>query len=107
MPLFAWAALIFLLVVVVGGTIVTSRRVRALWRSARSLDRVLGAAVERVLALSAVTEQRTATASATAARLDEATARLRRSRARAQILAEALREVRGSLRASRDLVPRK
>jgi hypothetical protein len=107
MPLFAWAALIFLLIVVLGGTIVTSRRVRSVWRSARSLDRVLSAAVAHVLALSEVTEQRMATASATAARLDDATARLRRSRARAQILAEALREVSGSLRATRELVPRK
>jgi len=107
MPLIAWLALTFLLLVFLTGTVVTSRRVVEVWQSFRSLQRVIGGTLEHVLARAAVTEQRVATATATAARLDEAVARLHRSTSRAAILASAVREIRGFIRRTRELVPRK
>jgi hypothetical protein len=106
-PLFAWLALIFLLIVMVTGTFVTSNRALELKRSIRSLQRLIGGALEPVLARAATTEQRLATASATAARLDEAVDRLQRSTARATILASAAQEVGTSVRRTRASLPRK
>jgi hypothetical protein len=97
----------FLLLVFLGGAVVTARRAATVWRALRSLQRVIDAALAHVLARAAVTEQRVAAASATAARLDDAVARLQRSRSRAAILASAVGEIRGSLRRTRALVPRK
>jgi hypothetical protein len=107
MPLFAWAALIFLLLVSVVGAVVTSRRLVVVLRSFRSLQRIVTGALEHVVARTAVTEQRVAAAAATAERLDEAVTRLQRSRSRAAILASAVREIHGSFRRTQALVPRK
>jgi len=107
MPLSTWLALAFLLVVAAAGTTAAVLRTLRLWRSLRSLQRVLGAGFEDVLRRAGAVETRVAAAGSRAAKLDAAVARLRSSRARAAVLAQALAETRTTLAHARATLPRK
>ena len=105
MALFPGLALVFLLVVVVVGTIASVRRAKGLWHSVRSFERVIGRAMDDTQRRADAMNARLAAAGETSARLDAAVARLRTSRARAAVLASAMGEVRTTIRRALAVFP--
>jgi hypothetical protein len=107
MPTLVWLALALLVISIIVGTTVTTLKTIRVWRSFRSLRHAVGGALEDILRKAADVENRLATAGDTAARLDGAVARLRRSTTTAGVLATAFGEVRASAGRARGIVPRK
>jgi hypothetical protein len=105
MALLALLALAFLVVVAVVGTVATVRRAMRLGRVFGSFQRVVGRAVDDTARRADALNVRIAEAGESSARLEAAVARLRESRRRALVLADAMREVRAAFRRGRAAFP--
>jgi hypothetical protein len=103
----AWIGLALLAAAFLIGSTVTILKTIRVWRSFRSLRRAVGSALEDISGKAADVENRLAAAGDTAARLDAAVARLRRSTSTAEVLATAFGEVRASAGRARRILPRK
>ena len=93
-----WLTFAGSLLVIVGATVVCVVRGVRLWRRARTTGRRFGPEFERISASAAEIQTHLEAADASAARLREATDRLRRSRARLDVQLQAVREARETLR---------
>jgi hypothetical protein len=93
-----WIALIVFLTAVVGGLIYAVLRAIVLWRRLKRTGSVFEAEAARIAALTEATQPHLDRASASAARLQEAFARLAVSRARLDVQLQALREARHTVR---------
>jgi hypothetical protein len=102
----AWIGLAVFLVAVLSGAAVAAVRGLAAWRAFRAFERKLEAAVAATTRLIDAIEPRVARASATAARLQEAQARLQESTATAGVLFSAFGEALALLRRVSAFVPR-
>ena len=107
MPAFTWVALAVFVLAVVSGAVLTTLRTLAAWRAFRSLRRSVADGLDDMVQKVSDVEDRLVRAGRTAARLDEATARLRDSLATASVLASAAGETRSSIGRIRGVVPRK
>jgi hypothetical protein len=107
MAAFLWAALGFLVLATIGGSVFVGVRTWQAWNAFVSLAAAAGAGAER---LATAVEQLTARAEHVAGRSDElisAVERLERSAGRSRILLGALGDVRNFVGAIRGIVPSK
>jgi hypothetical protein len=106
-PVYAWAALAFLIVATLAGAIFAGLGAHAAHASGKQLSRAVRAELERIAEKSERTDRELQAATAALGRLHAALARLEASRARARLLTEALTEVEQTLARARALVPTK
>jgi hypothetical protein len=93
-----WIALALLFAGVVGGLVYAVVRGIALWRRVKRTGRVFSAESARIADVSAEMQIHMDRASASGARLGDATERLATSRARLEVQLQAVREARHSIR---------
>jgi hypothetical protein len=93
-----WIALALLFAGVVGGLVYAVVRGIALWRRVKRTGRVFSAESARIADVSAEMQIHMDRASASGARLGDATERLATSRARLEVQIQAVREARHSIR---------
>jgi hypothetical protein len=93
-----WIALALLFAAVVGGLLYAIVRGIALWRRVKRTGRVFSAESARIADVSAEMQIHMDRASASGARLGDATERLATSRARLEVQIQAVREARHSIR---------
>src|SRR5262245_48692405 len=106
MGLLPWAGLAVFVIAIAAGLAGAAVRGLAAWRTARSFQRRLDAAIAETTRLLDGIEPRVARATATAVRLEEARARLQESAATASVLFGALGEALALVRLAPWAVPR-
>ncbi len=107
MPLFAWVALGFFLVVSLAALARAALRGWNAWRELRAFTRTLSAAVDDLAQRAAATGERAADAAEKAARLTATVARLQSSLSRLALLQAAAGEAGALFSGLRASVPRK
>ena len=107
MPLWAWPALVFCVVAILGTTAFAVVRALRLWRTASAFGRSAGDAVSSVMDSAAAAESRALALSGGGARLEAATTRLQASLADLAAIRSALGEAQRLLRRVRGVVPTK
>ncbi len=107
MPVYAWGALGFLIVSLIGSAAVTAVRGLRAWRTFRSVSRRTTDALETVAATGAAVERRAGALAAGSDRLTAAVARLQRSLAELAALRAAAAEAQALVGGVRGVVPRK
>ena len=107
MPALDWIAVVVCVLAIAGGVAVAVVRALATWRTFRSFNRGMGAALDGVLATAAAAEAHAVGLSEGGERLTAATARLQRSLARLATIRAALGEAQQLVRRLRGAVPHK
>jgi hypothetical protein len=107
MALLTWISLLFLVVAVVGSTVVAATRALRTWRAFKRFSRTTSSVIDDVLESSATIEERVGRLDDKTAGLTAALAQLERSRAELAVIRAAASDAQSSLLWFRGAVPRK